>query len=76
MEGMPARLFTAMRTNRTKVPCLAYSLRYNAASTPNGTTAMLMMMTIITVPKMAGKMPPSVLASRGSSVNTFQTLPA
>ena len=28
---------------------------------------MLMIMTIITVPKIAGKTPPSVLASRGSS---------
>ena len=31
------------------------------------------MRTIITVPKMAGKMPPSVLASRGSSVRKFQS---
>ena len=31
---------------------------------------MLMMMTIMTVPKMAGKIPPSVLASRGSVLRT------
>ena len=36
-----------------------------AASTPKGTTASAMMNTIITVPKMAGKMPPSVFDSRG-----------
>ena len=72
MDGTPARLLTAMRTARTSGPCLAYSRRYSAATTPNGTTTMLMMMTIITVPKMAGKTPPSVLASRGSSQKNSQ----
>src|SRR2546426_366868 len=33
----------------------------------------LMIMTIITVPKMAGNTPPSVLASRGSSETNSQT---
>ena len=36
---------------------------------------MLMMMTIITVPKMAGKMPPSVFDSRGSSLKNSQRRP-
>ena len=66
MDGTPARLFTAIRTVRTIRPCLAYSRRYMAASTPNGVTAMLISTVITKVPKMAGKTPPSVLASRGS----------
>jgi hypothetical protein len=67
MEGTPARLFTAMRTMRTSTLWVAYSRRYRAASTPVGTTTRVIRNTIITVPKIAGKMPPSVLASRGSS---------
>ncbi len=57
-----------MRTMRTSGPCLAYSRRYSAASTPNGATANDIRKTIITVPKIAGKIPPSVFDSRGSSV--------
>ena len=34
------------------------------------------MMTIITVPKMAGKMPPSVFDSRGSSLTNSHRRPA
>src|SRR6185295_5169406 len=73
IEGTPARLLTAILTRRTKAPCLAYSRRYSAASTPKGTTARLMTMTIMTVPKMAGNIPPSVLASLGSLLRTDQT---
>ena len=36
---------------------------------------MLMMMTIITVPKMAGKIPPSVLDSRGSPLKNSHRRP-
>ena len=35
---------------------------------------MLMMKTIITVPKIAGKMPPSVFDSRGSSATNSQSV--
>ncbi|MNI41657.1 hypothetical protein D3C73_959150 [compost metagenome] len=74
MAGTPARLFTAMRITRVRVFCLAYSRRYTAASTPNGVTIIAMIRVIITVPKMAGKIPPSVFASRGSSLRNSQTL--
>ena len=57
-----------MRMVRVSGPCFAYSRRYTAATTPNGATKRLMMRTMSTVPKMAGKIPPSVLASRGPSV--------
>ena len=60
-------MLTAIRTALTNVPWRAYSRRYSAASTPSGVTMTLMIITIITVPKMAGKMPPSVFDSRGSS---------
>jgi hypothetical protein len=39
-----------------------------AAITPKGITATLISSVITNVPKMAGKIPPSVLASRGSSL--------
>ena len=76
IEGTPARLLTAMRTMRTSAPCFAYSRKYSAASTPRGTTMRLIMRTIITVPKMAGKIPPSVFDSRGSSLTKVQRRPA
>ena len=72
IEGTPAKLLTAIRTKRTITPCFAYSFRYTAASTPKGTTAILIIKTMNTVPKIAGKMPPSVLASRGSSLTMVQ----
>ncbi|MNI65245.1 hypothetical protein D3C73_1207390 [compost metagenome] len=53
---------------------MAYSRRYTAASTPNGVTIIAMINVIITVPKIAGKIPPSVFASRGSSLRNSQTL--
>jgi hypothetical protein len=40
--------------------------------TPKGMTAMLMSRVMAKVPKIAGKMPPSVLALRGSSVRKTQ----
>ena len=67
MLGTPARLLTAMRTIETRMPCLAYSRRYRAASTPRGTTMIDMIRVMITVPKMAGQTPPSLFAERGSS---------
>ncbi|MNZ40128.1 hypothetical protein D3C78_576340 [compost metagenome] len=63
-----------MRMMRVSRPCLAYSRRYTAASTPNGVTITAMIRVIITVPKIAGKMPPSVLASRGSSLTNSHSL--
>ncbi|MNG10249.1 hypothetical protein D3C81_1282290 [compost metagenome] len=74
MAGTPARLFTAIRIRRVTGPWRAYSRRYTAASTPNGVTITAMIRVIITVPKIAGKIPPSVLASRGSSLRNSQTL--
>ena len=62
-----------MRTARTSGPCRAYSRRYSAAMTPNGMTAALMRITIMTVPKIAGKTPPSVLDSRGSPATNSQS---
>ena len=67
MLGTPARLLIAMRMALTMTPDLAYSRRYSEASTPNGTTAKVMINVIVTVPQMAGKTPPSLLASRGSA---------
>ena len=43
-----------------------------AAMTPSGVTITLMRMVMTKVPKMAGKMPPSVFASRGSSLKNSQ----
>ena len=57
-----------MRTVLTRNPGLAYSRRYNAASTPNGTTKRLMIIVISTVPKIAGNTPPSLFDSRGSAL--------
>ncbi|MNX98498.1 hypothetical protein D3C86_1309120 [compost metagenome] len=67
-------MFTAIRMIRVRVFCLAYSRRYTAASTPNGVTIIAMINVIITVPKIAGKIPPSVFASRGSSERNSQIL--
>ena len=72
MDGTPARLFTAMRMIRVSAPCLAYSRKYTAATTPNGVTMIDISSTISTVPKIAGNTPPSVLASRGSSLRKPQ----
>ena len=62
-----------MRTARTSAPCRAYSRRYRAAITPNGMTAALIRITIMTVPKIAGKTPPSVFDSRGSPATNSQS---
>ena len=43
-----------------------------AATTPNGTATRLIRNTIMTVPKIAGKMPPSVFDSRGSPERNSQ----
>lgn len=68
MLGTPARLLIATRTALTMAPARAYSRRYNAASTPNGTTANDMTSVMTTVPKIAGNTPPSLLLLRGSAV--------
>jgi len=67
-------LLTEILINRVIKPCFAYSRKYTAAMTPNGVTIIDIIITIITVPKIAGKIPPSVLASRGSSVKNSTTL--
>ena len=67
MLGTPARLLIEMRMALTIGPALAYSRKYNAASTPNGTTTIDMISVIATVPQIAGNTPPSVFASRGSA---------
>ena len=46
---------------------------FDAYPTQSGATAKDMRKTIMTVPKMAGKMPPSVLDSRGSALPNSQT---
>jgi hypothetical protein len=55
-----------MRIVRVSAPCRAYSCRYSAARIPNGVTITDIRITISTVPKIAGKIPPSVFDSRGS----------
>ena len=67
MLGTPARLLIAIRTMLTSRPALAYSRKYRAARTPNGTTAQDISNVMATVPQIAGNTPPSVFASRGSS---------
>ena len=67
MEGTPARLLTAMRTDRvSRERAGAYSCRYTAVATPTGTTATVISNTMASVPNSAGKIPPWVIPSVGA----------
>jgi len=65
MEGTPAKLIMARLIIRVKILSGAYSLRYMAAATPNGTEKSKPKETKNTVPARAGNTPPAVIPLMG-----------
>jgi len=76
IDGTPARLLIDVRIILVNKESLAYSLRYIAEQTPSGTVIIIIISVTAIVPKIAGKIPPSVILFLGSSkINSTEILP-
>ncbi len=66
MEGMPAKFRIDARIILVSVEGRAYSLRYMAQATPNGTANNVVIKVSTIVPNIAGKIPPWVMPCVGN----------
>src|SRR5665648_435155 len=76
IDGVPARLLIAIFISQTLRFSLAYSFRYMADNTPRGSAIAMERPMSITVPTMAGNMPPAVMRCLGGLVkNSIERCP-